>query len=797
MHNPSSFFLAPGWVLVLIAHPASGQDAIDFNRDIRPILSDNCFACHGPDEKSREADLRLDGEQSAKADRGGDRVIRPGQPEQSLLVDRIFSPEADELMPPPDSGKQLTEKEKKLLSDWIRKGAPWSRHWAYVPPRKTAAPEVDSDWPRTWIDRFIFSKLAERDLMPVDDADKVSLIRRLHFDLVGLPPSEEEVDQFLNDRSADAVKRVTQRLLASKHFGERMAIYWLDLVRYADTVGYHGDQDHNISPYRDWVIGAFNSNMPFDRFTRSQLAGDLLPDGGQEDLIASGYNRLLQTTHEGGLQAAEYRAMYAADRVRNVSAVWMGGTVGCAQCHDHKYDPYTSRDFYALSAFFADIDDEEHFRSGTNSLPTRRNPEIPVLDPRKQKQITQWKSDLQKLETRKKSTTDSAELKAVQDQAKQVADRIAEVEKSGRFTMITKALKEPRVTRILPRGNFLDASGPIVQPLVPSFLMDLGSLDQDRRLNRLDLADWLTNSRNPSGLLTSRVFVNRMWYLFFGRGLAPDLNDFGGQGEPPDHPELLDQLAIAFVEHDWNVKWLIEEIVSSRAYRLSSIPSARLIEKDPENRFFARQSRYRLPAELVRDNALSISGLLVEKKGGISIKPYQPAGYYRHLNFPQRKYSSDADERQYQRGVYIHWQRQFLHPMLKAFDAPRREECTAERSSSNTPSAALVLLNDPTFVESARVFAERIVARQLSPGDSLRTAVRVALSREAGDNEIQLLGELFEMNLALYRSDEVAARRLLAVGLKKPDEQLDIATLAAMTQVARAIFNLDEFVTRR
>lgn len=808
-----AFFLAVLCVSVLVGtRVCPGQESgssnreIDFNRDIRPLLSDNCFACHGPDENSREADLRLDDEASAKADRDGAPIIVPGKPDRSLLIERIFSEDPDEVMPPADHDKKLTDRQKKLLRDWVQQGAAWSKHWAYVPPKKHPVPKVDSDWPRSWIDNFILERVSRKGLQPVGDADRITLLRRVYFDLIGLPPSPQDVDAFLRDRSDDAFAKVVKKLLDSDHFGERMAIYWLDLVRYADTVGYHGDQDQSISPYRDWVIEAFNANMPFDQFTREQLAGDLLADKSVEHLIASGYNRLLQTTHEGGLQPAEYRAIYAADRVRNVSAVWMGATMGCAQCHDHKYDPYTMRDFYSMAAFFADVDDEDHFKSGTNSLPTRRNPEIRVFTKKQQAELEKLKrfrlALAQQLPENSANSQAQSEARAtIQQRLAEIDRKIQKIEKQGRLTMITKALEKPRVVRILPRGNYLDQSGPVVQPAYPQFLVaaepgTAGANGSARRLNRLDLANWLVDPDNGTGLLTARVFVNRVWYLLFGRGLAPDLGDFGGQGLPPNHPELLDNLAIQFVESGWDIKELMETLVLTRTYQLSSNPTREMRTIDPENDFFARQTRTRLPAEMIRDNALAVSGLLVTRIGGDSIRPYQPAGYYRHLNFPQRTYHHHTDQRQYQRGVYIHWQRQFLHPMLKAFDAPSREECTAQRPRSNTPTAALVLLNDPTFVESARVFAERIMLREKDPARQIELAFQIAMSRKPDDYEKESLLELYTSSLETFRRNPESAKKLLSVGLKPYEGNVELLPIAALTQVMRALFNLDEFVSR-
>jgi hypothetical protein len=741
---------------------------LDFNRDVRPILSDKCFSCHGPDEEGRKADLRLDIEEHAKDE--DMMAIVAGEPEESEIFFRIHSDDEDELMPPPEIGKPLSQKEKEIIEQWIAEGAPWADHWAYVKPKWTDPPmPKNSDWSGHWIDRFTLNDTENKNLAPANDADPVSLVRRLHFDLTGLPPASKTVKSFVQDPNPSAYQAMVDQLIGSEHFGERMAVYWLDLVRYADTVGYHGDQPHNISPYRDWVITAFNDNMPYDQFTREQLAGDLLPGSSVQHKVASGYNRLLQTTHEGGLQLKEYDAIYAADRVRNVSEVWMGATVGCAQCHDHKYDPYTIKDHYSLASFFADLADRGF---NGNKLPTDRPPEIQIHtdeNAAKLKDLTkeinqtlseEKQTELKNLEDRntklsqslKKS--DDANKTQWQEKINRINQQIAqvaiptvlqkyrklvkekkEVEDKGRWTMVSQAVK-PRVMRVLPRGNWMDDSGPIVLPAVPEFL---GKIDSNKkRLDRLDLANWLTDTEDGIGLLNARVLANRIWYLLFGKGLAPDLTDFGGQGTPPDHPELLDNLAITLVEKDWDLKAFIKDILLSRTYRQASIP--------PEG-YKSFQIARRLPAEFVRDNTLAVSGLLVDKIGGPSVKPFQPTGYYRHLNFPKRTYEVDSGESQWRRGLYVHWQRQFLHPMLKAFDAPSREECSAERPQSNTPLAALVLLNDPTFLEAAKSFAQKISTHG---GDTFETkltyAFEEALSRSPDEFEQETLAFLFTEN---------------------------------------------------
>ena len=787
--------------VVLLAGAAGARGAepgatpgIDFNRDIRPILSDKCFRCHGPDSATREAELRLDREQEAKADRDGNPVIVPGNLEESELIRRITSDDASEQMPPADSGKELSANEISTLKQWIADGADWSLPWSYTAPRSHAVPKPQLEtWPLNWIDQFVLAKLDNERHTPSPDADKTTLIRRLSIDLTGLPPTPPEVETFLKDESSGAYERLIDRLLESPQFGERMATYWFDLVRYASSVGYHGDQEHHITPYRDYVIDAFNANMPFDRFTREQLAGDLLPESTTEQKIASGYNRLLQTSHEGGVQPKEYLAIYGADRVRNLSAVWLAGTMGCCQCHDHKFDPYTAKDFYSIQAFFADIDEATHLTYastpiGLNDTPTIRSPEMVLLSDSQQTELSELETRLAIL--KQDETAAAANGPVVLELEKQ----IAHIQRTARRTMISVAI-EPRTIRILPRGNWLDDSGDVVQPAVPEFM---GKLNIDgRRATRLDLANWLTDSQSGVGGLTARVKVNRFWYLMFGRGLAPVLDDFGGQGEAPSHPELLDNLAIEFINCGWDTKQMLKLIAMSRTYRQSSRETPEVRNRDPLNMLLSHQGRYRFPAEVVRDSALKIGGLLVDQRGGPSSRPYQPARYYRHLNFPEREYQANLDHNQWRRGVYMHWQRSYLHPMLKAFDAPSREECEARRSRSNTPLAALVLLNDPTFVEAARSFATRILAeREVSTGSRLDFAFREAISRSPTAEEQEAFTRLLEQGRSDYADNAEAASALVSVGLKPVPENVDRAELAAWTVVARGILSLNESLTR-
>ena len=722
---------------------------VDFNRDVRPILSQNCYVCHGPDKEHRKAKLRLDTEE------GFQKVFSKTNPSDSEIIHRITSHDPDEIMPTPESGKSLNDEEVKILTQWVKEGGEYSQPWAYTKPVWNTVKNKSDPWVHNWIDSILLDHWSKVGMSPSPDSNKVTLIRRLSFDLTGLPPKPEMIKKYLSSTNSEAVYLdIVQELLDSDHYGERMSMYWLDLVRFADTVGYHGDQDHNISPYRDYIMEAFNQNMPFDQFTREQLAGDLLDSPSIDQKVATGYNRLLQTSHEGGVQPREYLAIYAADRIRNVSGVWMGATVGCAQCHDHKYDPYTARDFYSMSAFFADIDEEQHFKVGSNALPTKRPPEIPVLSFRDREELKR--------------------LESIKSKTQEIIDEIKSIKARERLTMVTQSVK-PRLTRILPRGNWLDDTGEIVEPAVPAFLGDLKV--EDRRANRLDFANWLVDPENGVGGLTARVFVNRLWYLMFGEGISTSLDDFGGQGSPPTFPALLDNLSVEFYKNGWDIKKLIKLIVTSHAYKLSSNSDSKTKSIDPLNHHFSHQSMHRLPAEMIRDNILETSGLLFKEYGGPSVKPFQPKGYYKHLNFPKREYQAHTDKRRLKRSVYIHWQRQFLHPMLQAMDAPTREECVAKRSKSNSPVAAMVLLNDPSFYEAAEEFAKIIIQSANSDEERIKFAFQRALSRDPDELEENIINQLLKN---------------IRQGLSN-DGQLD---LLCWTAVTRAIFNFSEFNTR-
>lgn len=987
------------WVFGLLAAQALAAQPLMFNRDIRPLLSDNCFQCHGPDETKRFAGLRLD-DRAVAIEKG---AIVPGDAKASKLTARIHADNEALLMPPVYSGKKLTPPQMELIERWINEGADYQEHWSYVKPERPDAPSGSEA-----IDHFLDQRLAKEGLQPVARADRRTLARRLSLDLTGLPPDPEMVEAFVGNDSPDAYEKLVDELLASPHFGERMAIWWLDLVRYADTVGFHNDVPFAVYPYRDYVIGAFNQNKPFDEFTREQLAGDLLPNPTKWQKVASAYNRLNRLTTEGGAQAKEYLAKYASDRASTAATVWLGSTMGCSECHDHKFDPFRTKEFYQLEAFFADIEEEGVFQRDGEYGPVMR-----VLSDRKDAEVAHLESEIAKVradskpleatESQRKKLRryllDAAEswkplepTKAFDDcsnpdidgcdrhdlkvgeagridieflgedkprEAEYVVDvdlaagetitaflyetfaahgredfmlseirfdlysegklprrlrlgaLVADAEEEGRelreanddndisgwvgkagendprqamfelaeplrtqagdrlrirllhngrgdkllpgaFRLsmtkadfpelpprgalyqaladknleaeavsaafdrytdgksgwqqirklerrlsaiwdsadechITRAVDEIREIRVLPRGDWMATSGDVVVPQTPRFL---GELDLSKgRATRLDLANWLVSRDNP---LTARVLANRLWELYFGIGISKTLDDLGSQGEPPVHPELLDWLAVELMESGWDVKGLIRTMLLSDAYQRSSEPSPQLKEKDPFNRLYGRQSMIRLDAEVIRDSALRISGLLNPKLGGPSVKPYQPAGYYGELNFPKREYEPDYDDRQFRRGLYTHWQRTFLHPALMAFDAPAREECTADRPVSNTPLQSLTLLNDPSYVEAARAFAARILESKAD--DKIDWAFRQAFARPVEAGEKQVVEELLAEQRAAF--DEGRAEELLAVGISPRGTNADAVELAAWTSVARALLNKHELVMR-
>jgi hypothetical protein len=844
---------AIGCGLLLAAQPrmtSSAEPKVSFTRQVKPILAAKCFACHGPDEKERQADLRLDIRDFAVP-----AVIKPGDAEHSEAVVRITTDDADMRMPPADSKKPaVTADEVKLIRRWIDEGAEYDAHWSYVKPSRPEVPAVNRpEWPVNPIDYFILAKLEAKGVAPSPEADKRTLLRRLNFDVIGLPPKAEEVETARGGAGESGrggewektYEEYVDRLLGSDHFGERMALYWLDVVRYADTGGYHSDNHRDVWAYRDYVIEAFNRNKRFDQFTIEQLAGDLLAGATDEQRIASGYNRLLQTTEEGGAQPKEYAAKYSADRVRNTSVIWMASTMGCAECHTHKYDPFTQKDFYRFAAFFADLSEKPVGRQEQTKLPTPEQAaawkqideqlaaaraEYAVKTPELAAAREKWeaaaigdppkgladnvraalKKEASKRTAKEEELIDAEfrktvpELAAARQKVAALEQERTKLDGAILSTLVSMSVS-PRTIRVLPRGNWLDDSGEEVQPAMPEFLkvssMSIARTDDSRsesstleQLTRLDLARWIASRDNP---LTARVFVNRLWKLAFGRGIVRSMEDFGSQGELPTHPELLDWLASEFVESGWNVKHLFKLMLMSRTYRQSSVASKEALTKDANNDLFSRQNRFRLDAEMIRDNALAVSGLLVPTIGGPSVKPYQPPGYWQYLNFPKREWENDKGESQYRRGLYTYWQRTFLHPSLAAFDASSREESCVERPRSNTPQQALVLLNDPTYVEAARALAGRILTEGgKNTRERLDFAFRQALVRSPRPDEVKVLTTLLDKHQRAFSVEKESAKEFLTVGDLKSPDSLAPGELAAWTNVSRVLLNLHETITR-
>ena len=768
---------------------------IEFNRDVRPILSENCFKCHGFDEKKREAKRRIDTREGALAEMEGVRAIVPGKLAKSEVHARIHSTDADEQMPPPKSDKKLNDRQRAIIDKWIEQGAEYQPHWAYAAVRRPTEKSIDA---------LVQTRLKQLGLSPSPKADARTLIRRVSLDLTGLPPKPEEVEAFAADKSHRSYETYVDKLLASPAYGERMTVFWLDLVRYADSIGFHSDNPRNVTPFRDYVIAAFNENKRFDQFTIEQLAGDLIPNATLWQRVASGYNRLTETTEEGGAQAKDYEARSVTDRVRSIGTTWLAQTTGCCQCHDHKFDPITTRDFYRLGAFFADIKEAAigSRESGMLVATPERLAELKGLTDAAatlQTQLVAPSPDLAAAQDAWERSTpagppqilallkigaaqrDDGQRAKISEHFRGIAPELAPLraqlveaqkkrdafDKTIPRSLVSESMPAPRIVRVLPRGNWLDESGEAVEPGVPAFLPQ--PKIEDRKLTRLDLAEWIVSPENP---LTARVFVNRLWKMYFGTGLSKVLDDVGAQGEPPVNPELLDWLAAEFVESGWDVKHLVRLIVTSDAYQQTSTPTKELRERDPFNREIACQSRFRLDAEFVRDNALAISGLLVQRVGGPSVNPYQPAGYWENLNFPAREWPVSTGENQWRRGLYTWWQRSYMHPSLLAFDAPTREECVAERTRSNIPQQALALLNDPTYVEAARAFASRIVREgNGDTGQRIVWAFKQALGREPRADEAATIGALFEKHSA---------------------DHADVAWMS----VARVILNLHETITR-
>jgi hypothetical protein len=1023
--------------------------AVDFDRDIRPILADACYKCHGPDAAKRQADLRLDVRAGAFAERGGKPAVVPGDPAQSAMIQRLTATETSKRMPPPEADRKLSPREIDLIERWIEAGAQWQEHWAFIPPQRPPLPPTQNrSWRRSPIDAFILARLEEEGLDPSSEADKATLIRRVTLDLTGLPPAPAEVDAFLLDDAPGAYETVVERLLSSPHYGERMALQWLDLARYADTSGYQTDGVREMWRWRDWVIEAFNRNLPFDQFTVEQLAGDLLPNPSLEQLIATGFNRNHRANSEGGIVPEEYLVEYAVDRVDTTATVWLGLTLGCARCHDHKYDPITQKEFYQALAYFNNLPERGRVIKYGNSAPLVKAPtasmrleleklaeeiaraerelvsmeegaaakeaeweaalasqepldgsiaegllahykldgdasdasdasgnakhgkfqgglpasvpgrigkaaqpdgkcfiqaaEVSFVGPEKfslgawilpaetrrgavlsfnddddstpkgfglcfkdgKLEVNlgpRWLDDAIRVESSRSLepsrwrhvmvtydgsqfasglklyvdgaledtrvlldeftgtfTTPQAlrigsqgvsehfqggiddvryynytlpasevELLACADSLSAIAAmppgqrsqvearklhyfyardhapekirqahrRLAELrrekarlEESVPTAMVMEERKDPRPTFVLLRGEY-DKPAEKVSPGVPA---RLAALPKEASKDRLGFAKWLVHPSNP---LTSRVTVNRYWQMYFGTGIVKTLEDFGTQGERPSHPELLDWLAVEFIQSGWNIKALQKLMVTSATYRQSPNVNERLLVKDPDNRLLARAPRLRLPAEVIRDQALSASGLLVRALGGPSVKPYQPPGLWKEI--ASQDYAQDRGENLYRRSLYTFWKRTVPPPSMVTFDAGSRETCTVNRARTNTPLQALALLNEVTYVEAARGLAQRMLLEGGATREArLAFGFRLLTARMPSASEARILLAGLERNLAKYSGDRQAALSLVAAGESKPLPGLDTSELAAYSVLSSLILNLDEVVTK-
>lgn len=809
---------------------ATPPPAVSYSREIEPILAENCYHCHGPDSNHRKARLRLDTHEGALAGGKEGPAIVPGDAEKSGLVQRIFSADPDEQMPPPDSNRVLTQQQKALLKNWVDEGAAWGKHWSLVPPERPALPEVkDGAWVRNPIDQFILAKLEQEGLAPSPETSRQKLIRRVTLDLTGLPPTLQEIDDFVADTSVDAYEKVVDRLLASPRYGERMVLEWLDAARYADSNGYQQDKTRTMWPWRDWVIRAFNSNMPFDQFTIEQLAGDLLPNATLQQKIATGFNRNCMLNGEGGRIPEESRNDYVFDRVETTSTIWMGLTLGCCRCHDHKFDPFTQKDFYQLFAYFNNVPESGAVDAGGNANPVTSfaTPEERVKIAALEKSVGDLDRQLKAKDKEllpgqaewegKKAAAQPAKIQAIlrkpaaQRSPKEKTelteqflsgfpDRVklkTELERDrktlGNLNTATQAmvmadLPKPRQAHVLIRGNY-EQPGEPVAPDVPSVLPPLPA---NAPKNRLALARWIVSPGNP---LTARVTVNRYWQLFFGTGLVKTIEDFGVQGEKPSHPELLDWLATEFVRTGWNVKAMHRLIVTSAAYRQSSRVTPALLERDPANRLLARGPRFRLSSFVLRDQALAISGLLVDKVGGPPVRPYQPPGIWEEMSFGQIKYDQDKGDNLYRRSVYIYWRRTVGPTMM--FDTPSRQVCTVRQQRTNTPLQSLVLLNEPGYLEAARVLAEKLLEQKgLTEDQRIAQAFRLATARPPGDAEMTILRTSLDRLRRQYQADPPAAIKLVSIGAKPRDPALDPKELAAYTTLNSLILNLDETLTK-
>jgi len=770
---------------------------VDFDREIRPLLADACFSCHGVDASARKSGLRLDVREDAlKPAKSGRLPLVPGDPEGSEVYRRLVATDPTEAMPPAESHRTVTDAQKALVRRWIVEGVPYVEHWAFLAPKRVAPPKVEREgWARSEVDLFILARLEREGLGPSREADPVTLIRRVSLDLTGLPPTPGEVDRFLNDRKPGAYESWVERLLNSPRFGERMAQDWLDVARFADSNGYQVDRDREMWAWRDWVIGAFNRNLPFDQFTLEQIAGDLLPSPRLEQRIATGFHRNHMINEEGGIIDEEFLTEYCADRVETTATVWLGLTMNCARCHDHKYDPMTQRDYYGLFAYFHNVTEKgvgDYGASIRRNTPPYLELPAPELEARVQvskTKLSEASSALELLIARGMTSGPAFEKRQKDVAALKVEVRDAEL--SIPIALVMEERDMPRPTHRLIRGVY-DQKAEEVKPATPAHLP---RMPEGVASNRLGLAQWLVDPANP---LPARVTVNRLWQTLFGEGLVRTSEDFGVQGERPSHPELLDWLATEFIRAGWDVKRMVRMLATSATYRQDSRSKPENRSVDPENRLLGRGARHRLSAEQIRDQALWVSGLLVETIGGPSVKPYHPPGLYEQVvaGSSASTYVQDHGAALYRRSLYTYWKRSVPNPAMLIFDMPFRETCTVRRARTSTPLQALNLMNDPTYVEASRWLAMRMMNEG---GATVRSRLgygfRIVTGREPSAFELGVLEDGWSRMAESFRMEPQAAGAFLEVG--ESHARLDDPIVhAAYAASASTLLNLDEVLNR-
>jgi hypothetical protein len=736
-------------------------DQVSYNFDIRPILSDKCYACHGPDENKREAGLRLDiAEEAYRAlkENPGAHALVPGKPQLSQVYLRISSQDTTKIMPPIESNLKLSPRDISLIKKWIEQGARYEKHWAFAVPKKPKLPEVsDEDWPRNEIDYFILQKQEEAGLSPNEEADKERLLKRVSLDLTGLPPTLEMMDDFLADDSPNAYEKVVDQLLKSPAYGERMAVHWLDVARYADSHGYQDDGYRTQWPWRDWVIHAFNKNLSYKDFVTWQLAGDLLPNASREQLLATAFNRNHKITEEGGVIPEEYRISYVTDRNDLFGKGLLGMTVECAHCHDHKYDPVSQKEYYQLFAFFNNVEEK-----GIESV--IGGPETYAKKPM---------------------------MEISNEETKSILSFVNKTDTNRLIVSVMGDLPDStRPTYILKRGNY-DAPGEEVKPGTPKAILPFNSQYPE---NRLGLAQWLFDKQNP---LTARVFVNQLWQEFFGKGIVKTSGDFGMQGELPTHPALLDWLAVDFRDHGWDIKRLVKQFVLSATYRQSATVSSKKLKLDPDNIYLARSPRYHIDAEHIKDLVLASSGLLVKTIGGPSVKPYQPPGLWEGATSGRGLlsiYVQDHGSRLYRRGMYTLIKRTVPPPTMSIFDASNRDLCEVRRLKTNTPLQALVMMNDPAVLEASRVLAARLIQENSDEKAKIIKAFRLIVCRTPTDRELDILTAYYAKQRKTITDQ--AAIKMVSVGEYPLTKNVDRKTQAALMRVISTIYNLEETITK-